>query len=72
MSKVIRVKQHNAAAALAAIPGSSLTSPPDYDYSIGLSDDYTIPAVNMAGIQLPDGMSGKMANRLLRAAGIVK
>ena len=72
MSKVIRVKQYNATAALAAIPGSVRVNPPDYDYSIGLSDDYTIPASNMAGIQLPDGMSGKKANRLLRAAGIVK
>ena len=72
MSKVIRVKQHNVVAALAAIPGSSITDPPDYDYSIGLSDDYTIPAVNMAGIQLPDGMSGKQAHKLLLSAGVVK
>jgi hypothetical protein len=72
MSKVIRVKQHNVVAALAAIPGSVRVNPPDYDWQNGLSDDYSIPAVGMAGIQLPDGMSGKMANRMLRAAGIVK
>ena len=72
MCKVIRVKAGNAVAALAAIPGSIRTDAPDYDWQNGLSDDYSIPAVGMAGIQLPDGMSGKQAHRLLLRAGVVK
>jgi hypothetical protein len=33
--KVIRVKQANAAKVLAAIPGATITTAPDYDYYSG-------------------------------------
>jgi len=64
--KVIRVKQANAAKVLAAIPGATITTAPDYDYYSGLSDDMIIPAVGMVGIILPDGMSGKQANKIIK------
>jgi hypothetical protein len=66
--KVIRVKAENAKKVLAAIPGATLTVAPDYDWNSGLSDDMTAPAVNMVGIQLPDGMSGKQAHKIIQAA----
>jgi hypothetical protein len=65
--KVIRVKQGNAQKVLAAIPGATLTTAPDYDWCCGLSDDMTTPAVGMVGIQLPDGMSGKQAHKIIQA-----
>jgi len=64
--KVIRVKEENCQKVLAAIPGSFLTQAPDYDFESGLSDDMTAPAVGMIGIQLPDGMSGKQANKIIK------
>ena len=69
---IIRIKKENAKAASAAIPGANVTIAPDYDWQNGLSDDYTIPTAGMVGVKLPDGMSGKQAHRLLKAAGIVK
>ena len=63
--KVIRVKVENAEKVLAAIPGATLTVAPDYDWNSGLSDDMTAPAVNMVGIQLPDGMSGNQAHKII-------
>ncbi len=66
--KVIRVKQGNTPSVLAAIPGATLTQAPDYDWNSGLSDDMTAPAINMVGIQLPDGMSGKQAHKIIQKA----
>lgn len=65
--KVIRVKQANVDKVLAAIPGANITTAPDYDWNCGLSDDMTMPAVGMVGVILPDGMSGKQANKIIRA-----
>jgi hypothetical protein len=64
--KVIRVKEENSKKVLAAIPGATLTQAPDYDWNCGLSDDMTAPAVGMVGIQLPDGMSGKQAHKIIQ------
>jgi hypothetical protein len=63
--KIIRVKKENAQRVLAAIPGATLTTAPDYDFESGLSDDMTAPAVGMVGIQLPDNMSGKQAHKII-------
>jgi hypothetical protein len=65
--KIIRVKAKNSKKVLAAIPGATLTQAPDYDWNSGLSDDMTTPAVGMVGIQLPDGMSGKQAHKIIQA-----
>ena len=66
--KVVRVKTENFKKVLAAIPGATLTQAPHYDWNSGLSDDMTTPAVGMVGIQLPDGMSGKQAHKIIQAA----
>ena len=65
--KVIRVKKENKNKVLAAIPGSTQTTAPDYDWNTGLSDDVTVPATGMVGIILPDGMSGKQANKIIQS-----
>ena len=65
--KVIRVKKQNADKVLAAIPGAAITTAPDYDWNCGLSDDTFMPAVGMVGVILPDGMSGKQANKIIRS-----
>ena len=64
--KVIRVKKQNAQNILAAIPGARLTAAPDYDWNSGLSDDMTIPALDMVGLVLPDNMSGKQAHKIIQ------
>lgn len=64
--KVIRVKKQNADKVLAAIPGTTLTVAPDYDWQNGLSDDVTVPATGMVGVVLPGGMSGKQANKIIK------
>lgn len=64
--KIIRVRAENSKKVLAAIPGATLTTAPDYDFESGLSDDMTAPAVGMVGIELPDNMSGKQANKIIK------
>lgn len=81
MKKVIRVKQENAEKIQAAIPDSKIVPPPPYtDWGVGdylipgrtgeswedWGDFNDVPAaVNMIGLELPEGMSGTQANKVI-------
>lgn len=88
--KTIRVKKENVATIMAAIPGSQVVEAPAYtDWGVGdylipgrtgetwqdWGDFQDIPAVGMVGLQLPDGMSGKQANKIiitLKSQGLIQ
>ena len=89
--KTIRVREKNAATIMAAIPGSQVVEAPPYtDWGVGdylipgrsgeTWEDWgdfqdTPPALGMVGLQLPDGMSGKQANKIietLKSQGLIQ
>lgn len=78
MGNIIRVKQSNVEAALAAFGGGKIVSAPTSwhggcnDPSCCIPHPGTIGEEFAVGIELPDGMSGTQANKRLRAAGIVR
>lgn len=76
MTKTIRVRESNAAAALAAIPGAAIVAPPKTLHggcgSPGCCGEHpgTHGGEPVVGLRLPPGMSGRAAHRALVGAGV--
>lgn len=66
MSKIIRVKIENLEKVSQVIPGSTITTPPPYENPIWADDEPSLlPATEMVGLVLPEGMSGNQAHKII-------
>lgn len=68
MTNTIRVKKENAVKVLEAIPGSKQVAAPPYENPVWDDDEPSLlPATGMVGIELPAGMSGSNAHKIIAA-----